>query len=121
MALCVTRVAISLANSFAVAASWLNRAAAVLLPRRLAYQQARRVDLRRHIRQHELDRLKLRDGMPKCHPFLRPLQRRLKCALRNARGLRRNPDSSSIQRRKRHLIPFAFIPDAIRFREPRNP
>src|SRR5579884_3440494 len=88
----------------------------VLEPRRIVRQPARRLDLRLHVRNHPLNRLKLADGFPKCPPLLRVLDRFLQRALRQPDGLRRNPDPPSVQRAQRDLQPLSFFSEAIRGR-----
>src|SRR5271155_3277407 len=76
-------------------------------------QQASRVNFRGHIRQHELNGLKIRDGMTKGLALLRVTQSSLKCALCDSGGLRRYADAAAIESRKSDLISFAFLADAI--------
>ena len=52
--------------------------------------------------------------MPKRRALLRITQRMLERALRNPARLRRDSDSSAVQRRKRNLISFAFRADSVR-------
>ena len=87
--------------------------AGVLLPRGLAHQQPRRVYLRAHVREHELDGLELRNGVAEGHALLRVLQRRLERALGNAHGLRPDADAPAVERRERHLVAFALVADAV--------
>src|SRR5713101_796831 len=61
--------------------------AGILLPRCFSNEQARSVNFRGHVREHELNSLKLRNGMAKSHALLGILQRRFERALRDARGL----------------------------------
>jgi len=52
--------------------------------------------------------------MPESQTLLRVFQRGLECTLRNARRLRRNSDSSAVERGKCDFVAFAFVTDAIR-------
>jgi len=85
----------------------------VLFPSGLAYQEARRVDLRAHIRQHELNRLKLRNGVAERHALLRIGERRRERSLRNARGLRADTNAPAIKRGEGNLVALALIANAI--------
>src|SRR6202008_4914071 len=85
-------------------------------PRRATREQSRRVNFRGHVRQHELDRLKIRDGMSKRLPLLRVGKRGFERALRDAGRLRSDPDAPAVERRERHLVAFAFLSDSIRRR-----
>ena len=87
--------------------------AGILLPGRATQQQARRVNFRGHIRQHELNRLKIGDGMAECLALLRVAQGGFERALRDSGGLRGDADAAAIEGGKRDFISFAFGADAI--------
>ena len=76
-------------------------------------QQARRVNLRGHVGEHELDGLKIGDGMAEGLALLRVGQRRFERALRDPGGLRGDADAPAIERGERDLVAFAFLADAI--------
>ena len=80
----VALTAISEAKSLAWAESRRDGRAGVLGGRGPLGQQARRVDLRRHLREVELDRLELADRLAELPPLLRVRERRLERAARDA-------------------------------------
>jgi len=114
MALCVTRVAISLAKSFAVAASMLKRApvscfqAALRMSRRAASSSVA------ISASHKLNCLELRNWVTESEPLFGIVQSRFECALRDASGLRGNSDSAAVESGERHFVAFAFVADTIR-------
>src|SRR6267378_1458011 len=85
----------------------------ILLPRCLAYEQARGVDFSGHVGEHELNGLELRNRLAKGHALLRIVQRRFKSSLCYARGLRGDADTPAVQSRKCDFVALAFIPDAV--------
>src|SRR6266700_738016 len=68
----------------------------ILLPGGFANQQACGVDLRGHVRQHELNRLKFGDGMAEGESFFGIPQCRFESAFRDACSLRGNSDTATI-------------------------
>src|SRR5580700_4545281 len=87
--------------------------AGVLLPGGFADKQARCVDFRGHIGEHELDGLKLGDRMAESQALLGIFLRGFKSALRDAGGLRGDADAAAVERRESHLVAFAVVADAI--------
>ena len=113
MALCVTRVAISRGEKLRDGRFHGKSCAGVLFPRRFAHQKTRGVNFRGHVREHELNGLKIGDGMAEGLALLRVGKRRFKGSLRDAGGLRGNADAPAIERGKRDFVSFAFGSDAI--------
>jgi hypothetical protein len=64
-------------------------------------EQARRVDLGRHVGELPLDRLVFRDPLPKGPALLRVRQRDVVRGLRDSERLRRDADPAAVQRRHR--------------------
>src|SRR2546422_188336 len=85
----------------------------VLLPSGFAREQARGVNFRGHICEHELDGLEIGDGMAEGHTLLRIFQRFLKRALGNPHGLRGNADAPAVERGERDLVAFALSADSV--------
>ena len=81
----------------------------VLQPRRVMRQSARRLDFRLHVRDHPLNRLKLREIFPERFALLRVLDRFLQRALRQSHGLRGNADAPAVQRAQRNFQPLPFF------------
>ena len=71
----------------------------LLEPRRPPRQLAGRGDLRRHVREGELDRLELRDPLPELLALERVRPGRVECRLRDAHRLRGDPDPAAVERR----------------------
>ena len=85
----------------------------VLLPSGFAREQARGVNFRGHICEHELDGLEIGDGLAEGHTLLRIFQRFLKRALGNPHGLRGNADAPAVERGERDLVAFALGADSV--------
>src|SRR5215472_4416067 len=85
----------------------------VLFPCGFAVEHAGCVNFRAHVRQHELNRLKPRNGLAERQALAGILQRGFERAPRNAGGLRGDADAPAIERRKRYLVAFAFVANAI--------
>ena len=86
----------------------------ILLHRGLEDEHLGCVDFRGHVRKHELDGLKFRDGMAEGQAFPGILQRGFECALCDSGGLRGNADAAAIERRECYLVAFAFAAYSIR-------
>ncbi len=85
----------------------------ILHLRRAHRQQPRRVQLCRHRRQLELDRLKLTDRLAELPPFGRILHRRIQRPTRNPQAQRRNRDPSAIQHPHRILEALTLHPHQV--------
>src|SRR5579862_9825099 len=72
-------------------------AALILEPRRAVDELAAGVDLRRHVRELELDRLELRDRLAELPPLLRVGEREVVRALRQADAHRRDRDPAAVE------------------------
>src|SRR5260221_120256 len=70
-------------------------------------EEARRVDLRRHVGEHELDRLVLRDRDAEALALLRVGHALLEGGARDADGLAGDADPPPVERCHRHLETFA--------------
>src|SRR5207249_5583696 len=88
--------------------------AAVLERRRLPGEQARGVDLRRHVRELPLDRLVLGDLLTERLALLRVRERVLEARPRDADSLCGDPDASAIECAQRDLEALADRADEIR-------
>src|ERR1700722_18824967 len=77
------------------------------------HKPARRFDLRLHISQHPLNRLKLSDVLPERAALLREGRRSFERTLRNSDSLRRDTDAPIIERAERNLEPLALFAHAI--------
>src|SRR6202041_1624942 len=87
--------------------------ASVLFPGGFADEEAGGVDFRGHVREHELDGLKLRNGMAEGEALLRVFLRGFKSALGDARGLRGDTNAAAVERGERDFVAFAFVADAV--------
>src|SRR5215471_15194906 len=76
------------------------------LPSRAIRQESRRIDLRRHVRQHPLNRFKFGYGAAKLAALLRVGHRFLHTSLRDAERLSGDADAPAVQGRQRD--PEAF-------------
>src|SRR5208282_2770564 len=72
------------------------RLAAILERRRAMGEQARRVDLDRHVGELPLNRLVLRNRLAEGQALLRVLQRRLERGACDSERLRRDPDAAAV-------------------------
>ena len=68
----------------------------VLRQRRPFGEQPTGVDLGRHLREIEPDRLEVTNGLSELAALLRVLQRRLEGAARHSYGERRDPDAAAV-------------------------
>ena len=99
-----TSSAVSVAKSFAIPASRSARSPASFRSRRLQHQQARRLDLRRHLRELELDRLVLRDRLAERLALLRVADRLLE-----ARAWRSRPPRAAMLTRPSSIPPMKYL------------
>ena len=76
-------------------------------------QQPRRLNLRRHVRQHKLNPLVLSNRLVKLHALFSIGYRQVKRPLRNTQRLRANPNARLIQRRQRDFKAITFSPQQI--------
>ncbi|EAU62243.1 conserved hypothetical protein [Stigmatella aurantiaca DW4/3-1] len=83
--------------------------ALVLEQCRLVHQQARRVDLRGHVRQHELDGLVLPDGLAERLALARVAHRLLERGPGDAQRLRGDADPAAVQRAHGDLEALALL------------
>ena len=91
--------------------------AGVLLPRGFADEQAGGVEFGAHVGEHELDGLELRDGVAEGHALFRIFESGFERALRDAAGLGGDADAAAVERGERDFVAFAFVADAIGFRD----
>src|SRR6267378_2415192 len=72
--------------------------AGILLPRGLSNEEARSINFRGHVREHELDGLELRNRVAEGHALMGILQGRFECASGDAGGLRGDADAPAVER-----------------------
>ena len=89
------------------------RQARILHGCRVAYQLARRFDLRRHVGQAELHGLVFIDGLAETFPFARVAQRCLIRGARHAHGLRGDADASPFQAGQGDLVALSLFANQI--------
>ena len=104
----------------AMADSLVTRCPLILHPRGAIGQQARGVDLRRHVGQLVLDGLKLRDGPAELLALLGILQRRFVSALRGADRERRDRNAPAVQNPQAVDESFALLAAAVAIRAAGN-
>src|SRR6266542_5078489 len=78
------------------------------------HQQARRVDLRRHVGELPLDRLELDDLLAEGLALFRVCERVLKARARDADGLRRDADATAVERGERDLEALTDLAEKVR-------
>ena len=88
-----------------------SRLAAFGARRRRVDHQPGRLDLHRHVGQHELHTLELADALVKLLALLGICDRSVQCALRDAHRLRADGRAGVVQRRQRGLEPGAGLAD----------
>src|SRR5271155_3916015 len=87
--------------------------AGVLLPGGFAIEQAGGVEFGGHVREHELDSLKLADRAAEGYAFLRVFQRGFERPLGDSGGLRGNPNAAAVERGERDFVALAFVAEAV--------